>query len=34
MKFDFICLLGAFEKSRKATVISIMTVRWEQLNSH
>jgi len=34
MNFDFIYSLGAFEKLRKVTLTFIMSVRWEQLNSH
>jgi hypothetical protein len=34
MLFDYIYSLGTFEKLRKAILIFIMSVRWEQLNSH
>jgi hypothetical protein len=33
MKFEFIYSIGAFEKLRKATLIFIVSVRLEQLNS-
>jgi hypothetical protein len=32
VKFDFIYSLGVFEKLREATLVFIMSVRWEQLN--
>ena len=34
VKYAFISSLGAFGKMRKGTVMFIMSVRWELLNSH
>ena len=34
VKYDFISSLGAFGKMQKGTVMFIMSVRREQLNSH